>query len=77
MQDVPYMLPPCSLPNRCAPTCACRQYGASGEEQRLSLGKKVFGGISLGLIALLFAGAFTADAHHERRLRERERRYLR
>ena len=72
------MLPPCSLPNRCAPTCACHQYGSSsGDKKPLSTVQKVVGGLALGTIALVFAGAFTVDAYHDRRLREQEARIRR
>jgi hypothetical protein len=67
------MLPPCALPNRCAPTCACHQYGSSGGGAKpLSTFQKVFAGLALGTIALAFAGAFTADAYHARRMQEQK-----
>ena len=70
-----YMLPPCSLPNRCSPTCACGGYGSSGSGPRpLTTGQKVFFATACLIIGSAFAGAYYADRTLERRLAEQEER---
>ena len=69
-----YMLPPCSLPNRCSPTCACgRGYGTSeGGRRPLSTGQKVFFAVASLLIGSAFTGAHFADRAMLRRIAEQE-----
>lgn len=68
-----YMLPPCSLPNRCSPTCACGGYGAADEnEGGLSPVNKVLFATFALVIGSAFAGAYYADHALKRRLVEQE-----
>lgn len=54
-----YMLPPCALPNRCSPTCACgRGYGSPFlRAPAVQAAVAVVGG---GLVAVAVAGALAA-----------------
>ena len=64
-----YMLPPCSLPNRCSPTCACGGYGStSGGPRKMTTGQKVFlVAVSL-FLGSVGAGAFYVDYALKQRL---------
>jgi hypothetical protein len=68
-----YMLPPCSLPNRCSPTCACGGYGsASGGPRKITTGQKVFLIAASLFFGTLSAGAYYADYALKQRLAAQE-----
>lgn len=68
-----YMLPPCSLPNRCSPTCACGGYGsAGGGPRKMTTGQKVFLVTVSLFLGSVGAGAFYADYALQRRLAQQE-----
>lgn len=73
MHSSNYMLPPCSLPNRCSPTCACGGYGSAGGGSRtMTTAQKVLLVTTTLILGSAFAGAFYADYALQRRLAQQE-----
>lgn len=69
-----YMLPPCSLPNRCSPTCACGGYGSAGGSSRKPMTpfQQILLVSTTLVLGVTFAGGFYADFALKRRLAAQE-----